>query len=314
MDSLSLLPVYREQTGPAAGCVVVRLDQPLKPVVVLDLELIQRLEATLRSVMMGGVGGSGEAGGVSGLVLASASERVFVAGADLKAISELDDPALHRYLEYGAKVFGMLHEMPFPTVAAINGAALGGGLELAMHCDAIVGGPPAMKDGAPGRPYPIGLPEAGLAICPGWGGTNLLPARIDPADAIWRTASGATMLFDDAVKAGFFDRVADSADGLIATALAVLVEMRAVPLKRDGMPRRWIGRPACVVGVLKRFDSVRAELPNTEAAAAVARAVDAGLTRGWAAALEFERQELVRLRHTGPAKAALEAFFAKGKK
>lgn len=305
MNPIPLLPVHREQTGPAAGCVIVRLEQAGKPVVVLDLELIQRLDATLGSV---------KAGGASGLVLASASERVYVAGADLKAISELDDPALNRYLEYGAKVFGMLHEMPFPTVAAINGAALGGGLELAMHCDGIVGAPPATKDGAPGRPYPIGLPEAGLAICPGWGGTNLFPARIDAADAVRRTASGATMMFDVAVKAGFFDRVAESADGLIAAALAVLVEMRAVPLKRDGMPRRWIGRPACAAAALKGLDSVRADLPNTEAAAAVALAVDAGLTRGWAAALEVERKELVRLRHTGPAKAALEAFFAKSKK
>ncbi len=305
MEHAPQLPVQREQTGPASGCVVVRLDQPGKPVVVLDLELVQRLETTLKLV---------RSTGATGLVLASASERVFVAGADLKAISDLDDPGLHRYLEYGAKVFGMLHEMPFPTVAAINGAALGGGLELAMHCDAIVGAPPAMKDGAPGRPFPIGLPEAGLSLCPGWGGTNLLPARIDAADAIRRTASGATMMFDDAAKAGFFDRVADSAAGLIATALAVLAEMRAVPLKRDGMPRRWIGRSASAAAALKGFDSVRADLPKTEAAAAVARALDAGLTRGWSAALEVERQELVRLRHTGPAKAALEAFFAKSKK
>lgn len=273
--------------------------------VVLDLELIQRLEATLR--LLRGTD-------VSGLVLASASERVFVAGADLKSISELDDAALNRYLEYGAKVFGMLHDVPFPTVAAINGAALGGGLELAMHCDAIVGAPPAVKDGAPGRPYPIGLPEAGLSICPGWGGTNLLPARIDPADAIRRTASGATMMFEDAVKAGFFDRIAASAEGLIGAALGVAAELRAVPLKRDGMPRKWIGRPARSAAALKGFDSARADLPNTEAAAAVARAVDAGLSRGWRAALEVERQELVRLRHTGPAKAALEAFFAKSKK
>lgn len=304
MNPTPLLPIHRETTGPGAGCVIVRLEQPGKPVVVLDLPLIQRLEATLRSI---------RTSSAAGLVLASASDRVFVAGADLKSISELDDAALHRYLEYGATVFGMLHEMPFPTVAAINGAALGGGLELAMHCDAVVGAPPPMKDGAPGRPYPVGLPEAGLALCPGWGGTNLLPARLDPSDAIRRTSSGATMMFDEAVKVGFFDRVATSAEDLITTALGVVVQMRGTPLKRDGSPRNWIGRGSHQA-VLRAFDSVRAELPNTEAAASVALAVDAGLTRGWEAALRVEREQLVRLRHTAPAKAALEAFFAKSKK
>src|SRR5262245_46013245 len=173
------LPNQREREGPCGGSVTVRLEEPGKPVVVLEHELMQRIEATLATLGRD----------VRGLVLASASERVFVAGADLKAIQELDDDQLDRYLRYGSKVFGMISDLPFPTVAAINGAALGGGLEIAMHCDGLVAAPGA-------KPYPVGLPEAGLCICPGWGGTNLLPARIDPAEAIKRTATGAAMTFD----------------------------------------------------------------------------------------------------------------------
>ena len=178
--SLPLLPLHRETVGPFAGMVVLRLEQPGKPVIVLDQELIQRLEATIKSLPKD----------IRGLVLASASDRVFVAGADLKAISEWDDSQLLRYLEYAAGVFGLLPYLPFPTVAAINGAALGGGLELAMHCDGLIAAPPAPRDGQPGKPYPVGLPESGLGLCPGWGGTNLLPARMDAAEAIRRTASG----------------------------------------------------------------------------------------------------------------------------
>lgn len=287
--------IHRESAGPFAGILTVRLEQPGKPVVVLDLELIQRLEATLRALPAA----------APGFVLASASERVFVAGADLKAISELDDGQLHRYLEYAARVFGMIADLPYPTVAAINGAALGGGLELAMHCDALVASPGA-------KPYPVGLPEAGLSICPGWGGTNLLPARIDSAEAIRRTASGQTMLFEDAVAAGMFDGVARDGE-LLTTAKQLLLESRKPARAPGGAPSRWIGskNPGAVI---KALDAVRHELPGTESALAVVKAIDAGLTRGWKAACEVERNELVRLRHTAPAKAALEAFFAKSRK
>lgn len=294
--SIAPLPTQQESSGPNSGIVTVRLEQPGKPVVVLDLELIQRLEATLRAVPPAS----------AGLILASASDRVFVAGADLKSISDWDDAQLQKYLEYGARVFALLADFPFPTVAAINGAALGGGLELAMHCDALVAAPSPS-----GKPYPVGLPECGLSLCPGWGGTNLLPARIDPADAIRRTATGQTMTFDEAAKAGLFDRVAHTPGELLTTAFAQIAELRPQPRRRDGAPRRWIGRPDRAAAALRALDSIRNELPTTDSAAAVAEAVNGGLTRGWAAATEVERRQLVRIRHTPAARTALEAFFAK---
>ncbi|MCC6661660.1 MAG: enoyl-CoA hydratase/isomerase family protein [Phycisphaerales bacterium] len=297
------LPIERETTGPSAGVVTIRLDQPGRPVVVLDHALVQRLEAAFKAV-------DREAARTAGLILASASDRVFVAGADLKAITDLDDAALHTYLEYAARVFGMLCRFPFPTVAAINGAALGGGLELAMHCGGLIGAPSAS-----GKPYPIGLPEAGLGICPGWGGTNLLPARIPPAEAIRRTATGQPMNFDEAAAAGLFDAVAASPGELLAAAKSWLLTARRFGrAERNGEPMRWIGRPGRAAEVLQVLDAVRMDLPETEAAAAVLGAIDAGLTRGWDAAVKTERKELVRLRHTPPARAAIEAFFARAAK
>lgn len=291
------LPLSREASGPFAGIVTVTLDQPGKPVVVLDEPLIRRLDATLRSVPKD----------TRGLVLASASERVFVAGADLKTIQDASDPDLHRYLAYAAGVFGLLANFPFPTAAAINGAALGGGLELAMHCDALIGAPSAS-----GKPYPVGLPEAGLNICPGWGGTNLLPARLDPARAIRMTAEGKPFTFDDAKAAGLFDALAETPADLLATARRWVADRAAKGrLERDGAPLRWIGRPAVAAKVLAGLDAVRPELPPTEAARAVALAVDDGLAKGWPAALATEQRELVRLRNTPAGKASISAFFAK---
>lgn len=294
------LPTHSETSGPHAGTFIVRVEQPGRPVVVLDQDLIQRIEVTLRNVPRH----------ATGLVFASASDRAFIAGADLKSISEWPDDRLNTYLEYGARVFGMLARMPFPTVAAINGAALGGGLEIAMHCDGLVAAPPAPRDGQPGKPYPVGLPEAGLGLCPGWGGTNLLPARMDPAEAIRRTASGHPMAYDEAVKFGIFDRVAESSDQLIPTALAWLAEHRKQTRSDHGeAPLRWIGRNDRAASVLKALDSL--ELPDTPSTLAVRDAVNAGLTQGWQAALATERRHLVRLRHTPQAKSSLAAFFAK---
>ncbi len=299
------LPTSTISDGPHAGVLTITLEQPGKPVVVLDLELIQRLEATLKNVSRD----------VRGVVLASASERVFVAGADLKSIQDLDDAQLHKYLEYGARVFGMLSQLPCPTAAAIGGAALGGGLELAMHCDGLVGAPSAS-----GKPYPVGLPEAGLSICPGWGGTNLFPARIPPKDAITRTATGKPMTYDEAVAAHLFDVIAPSAAELLDTARTWVCKVAAHGrVDRDGAPSRWIGRvsgpakfKAAEIGLA--LMEIADTLPETGAADAVARCVDTGLREGWQAALKAERDHLVKLRSSPEGKTAIAEFFAKSKK
>lgn len=293
------LPLHVEQDGPHAGVATLTLEQPGKPVVVLELEVFQRLEAALRSLPSG----------LLGLVIASASERVFVAGADLKSIMDLDDAALDKYLQYGSRVFQMIADLPFQTAAAINGAALGGGLELAMHCDGLIGAPPFT-----GKPYPIGLPEAGLKICPGWGGTNLLPARMDAADALRRTATGSTLMFDEAVQHGLFDAIAPSPGDLLTTAKNWVMDYSHFNTKRDGAPSRWIGRPNRAPDVIAALDATRADLQATEPGKAVAEAVDTGLLRGYEAALAAERRQLIRLRNLPPAKEAIAAFFAKSAK
>src|SRR5262245_43060444 len=102
----------------ADNIITLRLEQPGAPVVVLDHPLIQRLEAALHALPRT----------AAGLILASASERVFVAGADLKSIDAdkgLNDRDLDAYLTYGQRIFGMLSQVPYWSAAAINGAVLG---------------------------------------------------------------------------------------------------------------------------------------------------------------------------------------------
>lgn len=291
-----------DTAGPFAGIVTLTLEQPGKPVVVLDHDLIRRIEATVKLVPAS----------ARGFVLASAAPRAFIAGADLNAIQQLDDDQLHAYLHYASRVFGMISQLPCPTVAAINGAVLGGGMEIAMHCDGLVAAPPPDRDGAPGKPYPVGLPESGLSICPGWGGTNLLPARLDPATAIELTASGKPLNFASASEAGMFDAIAPDAISLLNTAKQWLVNNPKTPA-RDTMPSRWIGRSEHRARALAALDAIRASLPDTGSARAVADAVDVGIAQGWRAALACEQDHLVRLRHSPEGKAAIEAFFARSR-
>lgn len=290
------LQVELLSSGDRAGVATIVLDQPGRPVVVLEAELIDRLDATLDALPEG----------LAGVVLASASERVFVAGADLKGIREWNDATLDAYLANAARVFGRLASLPCPTAAAINGAALGGGLELAMHCDALIAAPSPS-----GKPYPIGLPEAGLGLCPGWGGTNLLPARIDPTDAIRRTASGTPMKFGEARDAGMFDLVVEDPSELRAAACAWVLK-QPTPA-RDGAPSRWIGAQN-TESSRAALSALREEISASAPGAAVADAVGTGLASGWAAALDVERTRLVQLRHTEDAKSAIDAFFAKSAK
>lgn len=284
-------------SGADAQVAVLTLVQPGRPVVVLDEALMGAIDRALAQVPTG----------VRGLVLASGAERSFVAGADLKSIMDKSDADLRTYLRLGARVFARLSTAPYPTAAAICGATLGGGLELASHCDGLIGGPSPS-----GKPYPVGLPECGLAICPGWGGTNLLPARIDAATAIEMTASGRTFPYEQACEAGLFDEVVGGGDDVVEAACA-WVRGREAP-SRDGAPLRWIGRKVCAEGVSAGLSAVREKVSGSKAGAAVADAVDVGLSRGWEAAIEAEREHLIRLRHTPEAQEAIAAFFARSKK
>lgn len=100
---------------------------------------------------------------------------VFCVGADIDEFTKM--PSAEAALEgtrAGHELFGRIRALPFPTVAAINGAALGGGLELALHCDART---------LASNVRHIGFPEVALSIIPAWGGTQLAPRLIGPEAA-----------------------------------------------------------------------------------------------------------------------------------
>ena len=124
---------------------------------------------------------------IKALVFTSGKKDVFIAGVDLKNFEAfLQEPALARsMLEMGHSVFNKLSNLPFPTIAAVHGACLGGGLELSLACTyRVVSDHPKTQ---------LGLPETSLGIFPGWGGTQRLPRLVGLTQGLTMILSGKSI-------------------------------------------------------------------------------------------------------------------------
>ena len=109
-----------------------------------------------------------------GLVL-TGKPLVFAAGADLTQFPGITPERARQGGQAGHELFGRLRELPFPTLAAVNGAALGGGLEIALHCDVRT---------LASNVRHLGFPEVFLGLFPAWGGTQLTPRLVGAAAAV----------------------------------------------------------------------------------------------------------------------------------
>jgi 3-hydroxyacyl-CoA dehydrogenase/enoyl-CoA hydratase/3-hydroxybutyryl-CoA epimerase len=134
------------------------------------------------------------------VVIRSAKDNGFVAGADISEFSGLTDvEQAFRLVRTGQQVFDRLEALPMPTVAAIHGFALGGGLELALACDYRVGA----DDGK----LSLGLPEVMLGVHPGFGGTVRAPRLIGAPAALDLMLTGKSLRAREALKLGLVDRL-----------------------------------------------------------------------------------------------------------
>lgn len=174
----------------AAGVARIVIDRPDDRVNAIDLRLMEDLAAAIAAA---------RDARPRGLVVASGKADQFVAGADLSLLRGNTQPDMEKALRSMQRALDELAALPFVTVAAINGPAIGGGLEIALACDTRIA-----ADAANVR---IGLTETRLGLIPAAGGTQRLPRLIGRQKALDMMLRGTTLPPQDALAAGIVDEV-----------------------------------------------------------------------------------------------------------
>ena len=226
-------------------------------------------------------------GTVIGVVITGAG-RTFVGGADIK---EFGKPPVEPTLP---DVMARIENCRKPVVAAVNGAALGGGCEIALACHGRIAGEAAS----------FGMPEVKLGIVPGAGGTQRLPRLIGTIAAIDLIGSGRIVKPEEALKLGLVDGIA--ADQL-STAIALARGMASGPLRRTGGIQIATSDASAVYAAAKKMlAKARGQAAPAEAVRLVRAASETSLEDG----LADERATFLRLRDSLEAAALRHVFFA----
>ena len=131
------------------------------------------------------------------VVITGEGQKAFSAGADITELQKLTPETASKFSKMGQQVFNKVEALSKPVVAAINGYALGGGLELVLACDSRLASTHAE----------LGFPEIKLGIIPGWGGTQRLPWTVGRAEANRLITLGDRVKADEALKMGLVDKV-----------------------------------------------------------------------------------------------------------
>lgn len=172
---------------------VLTFDRPESAANIFDRKTLEELDAHVHALAEPGLG-------ARGLVLISAKPSIFIAGADLHGFQRMSTQELEEFIHLGQQIFARIARLPYPTVAAIHGACLGGGFELALACDYRVA--------SPDHATKIGLPETKLGIIPAWGGSTRLPRLIGFPAALDIILGGKALAAKPALKRGMIDAIA----------------------------------------------------------------------------------------------------------
>jgi enoyl-CoA hydratase len=167
---------------------------------------------------------------VRALIVTGAGEKAFCAGADIKELGGRSTIECKRGAEMGQATFAKLDRLPFASVAAINGFAFGGGLELALACTFRVATPNAK----------LGLPEIKLGLIPGYGGTQRLPRVIGEARAMEMIMTGRTVAAEEAQRIGLVHRLVEG--NAVDAALAFAHEFSGYSLLAQQFAREAVSR------------------------------------------------------------------------
>lgn len=276
MPALSFSP---EVSGSIRGAVLV---------VTLDNPPVNATSQGVRAGLMAAIEHLAGAGDLEAAVLTGAG-KTFIGGADIR---EFGKPPVAPVLP---EVIEALEASAKPFVAAINGAALGGGLEVALACHGRI----AMASAK------LGLPEVKLGIVPGAGGTQRLPRLTGCVSAIELIGSGKAVSAAEALALGIIDAVAD--DDLVDEAVQLALSLCGKPLRRTGsLPVAESAAADIDAATKKVLSRARGQIAPAEAVRLVGAAASLPLSEG----LAEERRTFLQLRDGDQAKALRHVFFA----
>ncbi|AXV16788.1 3-hydroxyacyl-CoA dehydrogenase [Neorhizobium sp. SOG26] len=256
-------------------------------VVTLDNAPVNATSVDVRAGLEKALSHAESSASVDAVVITGAG-KTFIGGADIK---EFGKPALDPTLP---SVIEKIENLAKPVVAAINGAALGGGLEVALACHCRVSSPTAQ----------VGLPEVKLGIVPGAGGTQRLPRLIGIPAALDLIASGRIAKADEAVRLGIIDQTAEN--DLVPAAVAVARSLVGKSLRRTGALDV---APADAAELEKISGKILVKARGQKAPAEAVRLVTSA-TRPLAEGLADERSTFLTLRDSREAAALRHVFFA----
>lgn len=213
------------------GVAVITLNRPYK-LNALSSALLEDLELAVKAC------GAPEIGAVVITGSAEAKKPAFAAGADIGEMADMDMLALRRHGRMGQAVFNAIERLEKPVIAAINGFALGGGMELAMACHVRYASEDAL----------MGQPEINLGLIPGFGGTQRLTRLVGRGRALEMLLTGDPVKAAEAERLGLVNRVYP-ADALMDEVMGIAKKMAAgAPIAR-----------ACILEAVLRGEDVALE-------------------------------------------------------
>lgn len=191
----------------ADGIATVKINRP---------QALNALNGDVLSELLDFFGGLHKNSEVKGVILTGAGEKAFVAGADISAMKEMTALDADKFCALGHCCMRVIETVDVPVIAAVNGFALGGGLELALSCDFIY----AVKTAK------LGLPETSLGLFPGFGGTQRLARLVGRNRAKEMIYTADMMGAEEALQLGIVNKLCEPEE-LLIQARATLTKILA---------------------------------------------------------------------------------------
>ena len=213
--------------------VLTELSERILTVTVNRPDKLNALNAEVMEGLRGAFHDAKSNAAVGAVILTGAGEKAFVAGADIGGFASLSSEGAVELARKGQSVLDLLERLGKPSIAAVNGFALGGGCELAMACTLRVAS----------RTAKLGQPEVNLGLIPGYGGTQRLPRLVGKGRALELILTGDPVPAEEAWRIGLVNRVVEPAELMPASrelakrilARAPLAVRRALEAVNEGL-------------------------------------------------------------------------------